>query len=70
MNIELGPVNKILYGILLSITIIMMIAYVIWLLKLVFEDCDIEWKDKWSTFKEKVQRKWYETTNKIKKRFA
>ena len=66
LTMQLGKFNSFLYGILLTATIILMIVYIIWLIKEVIVDSDIDWKDKASTFKEQVQRKWYGLKSKIK----
>ena len=63
---QLGKVNSFLYGILITVSIIMMIFYIIWLIKDVLELEDINVKEKAKTFKEKATTKWYEFRNYAK----
>lgn len=63
---QLGKFNSFLYGILLAVCIVMMIVYVIWLIKEVFELQDINVKEKAKTFKDKATEKWYQFRNYAK----
>ena len=54
---KLGKVNGFLYGILITVSIIMMIVYIIWLIKECFE-LDDDMSAKWKKFKGNVQDKW------------
>ncbi len=64
--VELGPINKFLYGILLTVCIVMMIAYCVWAVMIICDDRDIKIADKWTAIKEAVQKKWYGMKSKIK----
>jgi len=66
MNLQLGKVNSFLYGILITVCIIMMIFYIIWLIKEVLELEDINVKEKAKTFKDKATEKWYQFRNYAK----
>ena len=63
---QLGKFNSFLYGILLTVCILMMIVYIIWLIKEVFELEDINVKEKAKTFKDKATEKWYTFRNYAK----
>lgn len=63
---QLGRVNSFLYGILLTVSIIFMIGYIIWLIAELCQDSDIKVKDKAADLKEKATKKWYEFRNYVK----
>jgi len=57
LEMKLGKINSFLYGILITVCIVMMIVYIIWLIKEVFK-LDDNMSAKWKIFKGKVQDKW------------
>lgn len=63
---QLGKINSFLYGILLTVSIVMMIVYAIWVIALIIEDRDIKVKDKAKEFKDKCTEKWYTFRNYAK----
>lgn len=62
MDLKLGKVNGFLYGILITLSIIVMVIYVVWLLDVYLTDKEMTWKQ----VKDKCTEKWYNLKKKVK----